>query len=159
MNRHTMRDAAAAVAAGAGILLLADLSTGWYTVRVAVAGVIDLEADASGWGGLGTVAGLLTLAMLVSMIRPLRHDGAVTLAQAVATGVLGLGAFGFAVARALTGTASVTTVETAVHVNSTLWPAYCGIALAALMAAGVIAALALVLQGVRASSPLMHPAA
>ena len=77
---------------------------------------------------MGTVAGLLTLAMLIYMIRPMRHDGSVSLTQAAVTAVLGLGAFGFTVPRALNGAASVNTSTTAVHVHSTLWPAYAGIA-------------------------------
>lgn len=156
MDRKTIRDVAAATAAGGGVLLLADLSLGWYEVRVAVTGVLDIDATASGWGHIGTVAGLLTLAMLVYMIRPIRRDGAVTLAQAVVTAVLGLGAFGFTVARALSGVASVTTPATTVQVQSTLWPAYAGIALAAIVAAGVITALVLVMRGARAPSPVVH---
>jgi len=159
MDKRTIRDVAAAVAAGAAVLLLADLSLGWFSVRVAVAGVVDVSANATGWGGTGTVAGLLGLAMLVAMIRPLRRDGAVTLARAAVTGVLGLGAFGFTVARALNGTASVTTPATAVHVQSTLWPAYVGIVLGGLVAAGVITALVLVMQGARAPSGVIHPTA
>jgi len=157
MDKRTIRDVAAAVAAGAGVLLLADLSLGWFGVKVAVAGVVDINATAAGWGQVGTVAGLLVLAMLVTMIRPLRRDGSVTLARAAVTGVLGLGAFGFTIARALNGTASVTTTTTAVRVQSTLWPAYVGIVLGAIVAGGVITALVLVMQGVRSPSSVIHP--
>ena len=159
MDKRTMRDVAAAVAAGFGVLLLADLSLGWYAVKVAVAGVVDIDVNAGGWGQFGTVAGLLTLAMLIYMIRPIRQDGAVSLVQAVVTAVLGLGAFGFTVARALNGSASVTTMATTVQVHSTLWPAYAGIALGAIMAGAVITALVLVMRGATAPSPVIHPAA
>jgi len=159
MDKRTIRDVAAAVAAGAGVLLLADLSLGWYGVKVAVAGVVNIDVNASGWGQLGTVAGLLTLAMLIYMIRPMRHDGAVSLTQAVVTAVLGLGAFGFTVARALNGTASVTSMTTTVQVHSTLWPAYAGIGLAAIMAGAAITALVLVMRGATAPSAVIHPAA
>ena len=71
MDKRTVRDVAAAVAAGVGVLLLADLSLGWYAVKVAVAGVINIDVNASGWGHFGTVAGLLTIAMLIYMIRPI----------------------------------------------------------------------------------------
>lgn len=159
MDKRTVRDVAAAVAAGVGVLLLADLSLGWYAVKVAVAGVINIDVNASGWGHFGTVAGLLTIAMLIYMIRPIRHDGAVSLAQAVVVAVLGLGAFGFTVARALNGSASVTTMTTTVQVHSTLWPAYAGIALGAIMAGAAITALVFVMRGARAPSPVIHPAA
>ena len=159
MDKRTIRDAAAAVAAGVGVLLLADLSLGWYEVKVAVAGVVDINVNAGGWGHFGTVAGLLTIAMLIYMIRPMRHDGAVTLAQAVVTAVLGLGAFGFTVARALNGSASVTTMATTVQVHATLWPAYVGIVLAAIMAGAAITALVLVMRGATTPSPVVHPVA
>ena len=157
MDRRTIRDVAAAVAAGAAVLLLADLSLGWFSVKVAVAGVVDVSANATGWGSTGTVAGLLALAMLVGMIGPVRREGSVTLARAAATGVLGLGAFGFTVARALDGVASVTTPVTAVQVQATQWPTYVGIVLGAAVAGGMITALVLVMQGVRAPSGVIHP--
>jgi len=159
MDKRTIRDVAAAVAAGAAVLLLADLSLGWFTVRVAVAGIVDVDATASGWGSVGTVAGLLGLAMLVAMIGPLRRDGSVTLVRAAVIGVLGLGTFGFSVARALNGTTSVTTQVTAVQVHSTLWPAYVGIVLGAIVAGGAITALVLVMQGARTPSHVVHPSA
>ena len=159
MDRRTIRDVAAAVAAGVGILLLADLSLGWYGVKVAVAGVVNIDVTASGWGQMGTVAGLLTLAMLIYMIRPMRHDGSVSLTQAAVTAVLGLGAFGFTVARALNGAASVNTSTTAVHVHSTLWPAYAGIALGAVIAGAVITALVLVMRGATTPSRVVQPTA
>jgi hypothetical protein len=159
MDRRTIRDVAAAVAAGVGVLLLADLSVGWYGVKVAVAGVVNIKVTAGGWGQFGTIAGLLTIAMLIYMIRPMRRDGTVNLAQAAVTAVLGLGAFGFTVARALNGSASVTTMTTTVQVHSTLWPAYVGIALAAIMAGAAITALVLVMQGATTPSPVIHSAA
>lgn len=158
MDKRTIRDVAATVAAGSGVLLLADLSTGWYRVKVAVAGVVDVNGTANGWGGLGTVAGLLTIAMLVYMIRPVRGDGTVGFVQAAVTAMLGLGAFGFTVARALTGVASVTTPATSVQVQSTLWPAYVGIALATIIAGSVITALVLVMRGATTRSPVTRPA-
>ena len=67
MDGRTIRDVAAAVAAGAGVLLLADLSLSWYSVSVTAAGITEIEATSSAWAGIGLVAGLLTLAMLVYM--------------------------------------------------------------------------------------------
>jgi hypothetical protein len=156
MDARTYRDVAAAVAAAAGVLLLADLSLGWYGVNVWVAGVVNVTVTASGWGTVGTVAGLLTLAMLIYMIRPLRGSGTVTFGQAAVTAVLGLAAFGFTVSRALTGVASVATSVTAVQVQSTLWPAYVGIVLAAVVAGAAITALVLVMRGATSPSSLVQ---
>jgi hypothetical protein len=158
MNARTTRDVAAAAAAGAAVLLLADLSLGWHDVKVAAGGVVDIETTASGWGDLGLVAGLLTIAMLVSMIRPMRV-GEVDLPHAAVTALLGLGAFAFATAAALTGSASVTTPAAAVRVESTLWPAYAGIGLGAIVAAAAITAFVLVVRGATTPSHAIRPAA
>jgi hypothetical protein len=157
MDGRTIRDVAAAVAAGAGVLLLADLSLSWYSVSVTAAGITEIEATSSAWAGIGLVAGLLTLAMLVYMLRPVRRAGAVDLVQAAVTAALGLGVFGFTVAAALTGSASITTPATSVEVGSRLWPAYVGMGLGAVVAAGVLVALVQVLRGVTAPAQAITP--
>ena len=159
MDRTTMRDVAATVAAGGGVLLLADLSLGWHDVSVSAGGVVDISATSSGWTGFGVVAGLLTIAMLVFMIRPLRRDASVTLAQAAVTAALGVAAAAFTVVAALTGSASVTAPTAAVEVGSTLWPAYVGIAIAVVVAVAAVTAFVLVLQGATTPSRAAQPAA
>lgn len=158
MDGRTIRDVAAAVAAGAAVLLLADLSLGWHSVKVTSAGIVDIEATSSGWTNVGLVAGLVTIALLVYMIRPLRRAGAIDLVQAAVTAVLGLAALGFTIAAALAGSASVSAPEAAVEVGSRLWPAYAGIGIAAVVAAGTLTALAEVLRGVTAPArPITAP--
>jgi hypothetical protein len=156
MDRRTTRDVAAAVAAGAGVLLLADLSLGWHDVNVAAGGVVDISTTSSGWSGIGLVAGLLTIAMLVYMARPMRHEGAVDVAQAALTAVLGLGAAAFTIVAALTGSASISVPVTAVEVGNTLWPAYVGIVLAVVVAGAAAAAFALVARGATKPSRVLH---
>ena len=157
MDGRTIRDVAAAVAAGAGVLLLADLSLGWYSVTVTTAGIVEVETTSSGWAGVGVVAGLLTIAMLVYMSRPLRHAGSIDFVQGAVTAALGVAVLGFTIAAALTGSASITASVTAVEVGSKLWPAYAGIGLSAIVAAGTLAALAEVLRGVTAPTRAISP--
>jgi hypothetical protein len=152
MDGRTIRDVAAAVAAGAGVLLLADLSLGWYSLTVSAGGVVNVEATSSGWTNIGVVAGLLTIAMLVYTIRPLRRAGRIEPVQAAVTAVLGVAVLGFTVAAAFRGTASVTAPTTAVEVGSRLWPAYAGIGLSAIVAAATLTALVEVLRGFTAPS-------
>jgi len=158
MDGRTIRDVAAAGAAGAGVLLLADLSLGWYSVNVASAGVVNIKATSSGWSNVGLVAGLVTIAMLVYMIRPVRHAGSIDFVQAAITAVLGLAVLGFTSAAALTGSASITAPEAAVQVGSRLWPAYTGIVLGAVVAASTLTALVEVLRGVTAPARAINPA-
>lgn len=151
MDTRTVRDAAAAVAAGGAVLLLVDLSLGWHGVTVSGGGLVDVSATSSGWAGPGLVAGLLAIALLVSIVRPLRRDGAVDEGQAATTALIALAAAGFTIGAALTGSVSINAPGAAVQVGSRLWPAYAGIALAAAVALAAAAACALVLAG--ATSP------
>jgi hypothetical protein len=152
MDGRSIRDVAAAVGAGAGVLLLADLSLGWYSVTVSVGGVVNVEAASSGWTNIGVVAGLLTIAMLVYMIRPLPRAGRIDLVQAAVTAALGVAVPGFTIAAAFRGTASITAPATAVEVGSRLWPAYAGIGLSAIVAVATLTALVEVLRGFTAPS-------
>jgi hypothetical protein len=157
MYAARIRDTAAAVAAAAGVLLLVDLSLGWHSVTVTAGGVVSIEATASGWTNVGVVAGLVTIALLVYMIRPLRHAGTVDLVQAAVTAALGVAALGFTIASAFTGSASVTAPEAAVEVGSRLWPAYAGIGIGAIVAVGTVTALVEVLRGVTAPVRTVRP--
>jgi len=150
MDRRTTRDVAAAVAAGAAVLLLADLSLGWYSVDVSSAGVAWARTSSSGWTNLGLVAGLSAIAMLIYMIRPIRRPGVIDLAQAAITSGLGFTVLGFTIAAALTGSASVTAPETTIQVGSKLWPSYVGIGLSGIVAMATLTALVEVLRGATA---------
>ena len=152
MELTTLRDVAAAGAAGAGVLLLADLSLGWHEVRVETSDLVSISTTSSGWTNLGLVAGLLTIAMLLFMIRPLRRTGSVDLLHAAVTAALGVAVAGFTIAAALTGSASITAPDTAVEVGSSLWPAYVGIGIGAFLAAAAVTAFVLVMRGATAPS-------
>ena len=156
MDGRTVRDVAAGIAAGAGVLLLADLALGWHSVSVTAVGVTAIETTASGWTDIGVVAGLATIAMLVYMIRPVRHAGSIDLVQAAVTAVLGAVVLGFTIAAAFTGTASVTSPAAAVEVSSRLWPVYAGIVLAGGVFAGTATAFVAVLRGATSPSPALN---
>lgn len=158
MDGRTIRDVAAAVAAAAGVLLLADLSIGWHTVTVTTAGIVAVETTSSGWTNVGLVAGLVTIAMLVYMMRPVRHAGSIDFVQAVVTAACGVAALGFTIAAAFSSPASVTAPDSAVEVGSRLWPAYVGIGLGAIVAAGTLTALVEVMRGVTAPTRAVKPA-
>jgi hypothetical protein len=156
MTRETWRDLAAAVAAVAAVLLLVDLGLGWYEVKVSTAGITAISASSSGWSGVGLVAGLVTIALLVYMIRPLRREADMDAVQAALTCVLGVAVLTLTLAAALTGSASVTSPAAAVEVSTRLWPAYIGIGLAAVVAVGASAAFALFMAGATAPARHLH---
>ncbi len=139
------------------MILLADLSLSWYSVSVTAAGITTIKTATSGWTNIGVAAGLVAIALLVFMIRPARHSGAIDFVQGAVTGALGLAVLGFTVAAAFTSTTSITAPATAITAGSRLWPAYAGIGLAAVLVAGTLTALVEVLRGVTAPSPALAP--
>jgi hypothetical protein len=110
------------VAIGASILFLIDLFLDWQKAAVQVAGVVNVESTASGWDGWGVLAGVLAL-----LVVGLAFKGLVLGAFVAALGMLATTAI-----TAFTGTASITPPAGQVSVvESTLWGAWVGLALAA----------------------------
>jgi hypothetical protein len=127
MSSETLRRRARPVIAVAATLFVVDLFLGWQRVAVQMP-AIDVRSTASGWGGWGAFAGLCALALLALAI-----VGRTT----PATVALGLGVLVFTALEVLTGHASVDVGASMmrVHVDTTLWPAWVGLALAGTMAA------------------------
>ena len=147
-----LSDVAVAIAASAGVLLLADLGLSWQSIDV-TSGAVSLRVAATGWANGGLLAGFVTIALLVYLTRPLRVGGVTDVPQAAVGGILGLASLGFTVAAAFTGASPVTTSAGAVQVGHHLWPAYAGIGIAAVAAAGALFVLAGVFRGTAAPPP------
>jgi hypothetical protein len=127
MSSEALRQRARPVIAVTAALFVVDLFLGWQRVAVQMP-AIDVRSTASGWGGWGAFAGLCALALLALAI-----VGRTT----PATVALGLGVLVFTALEVLTGHASVDVGASMmrVHVDTTLWPAWVGLALAGTMAA------------------------
>ena len=110
----------------ASTLFVADLFLGWQRVAVSMP-ALDVRSTASGWGGWGVLAGLCALGLLTLAIidRP-----------SPASVALGLAALVFTALEVLAGHANVDVGASMmrVHVDTTLWPAWVGLALAGVMA-------------------------
>jgi hypothetical protein len=130
MTSEALRQRARPVIAVAAALFVVDLFLGWQRVAVSMPG-IDVRSTASGWGGWGALAGLCALVLLTLAI--VGRSSPATLA-------LGLGALVFTALEVLTGRATVDLGASMmrVHVDTTLWPAWVGLALAGLMAAAAV---------------------
>ncbi|HLX33497.1 MAG TPA: hypothetical protein VKR79_12160 [Gaiellaceae bacterium] len=156
IDRRSIREVAVAVTACAGVLLLADLGLGWFRVAI-VTGVggstTRITVNATGWTNVGLIAGFVTIAMLVYLIRPMRQGGVDVQAVAV-TAALGLASVGFTIAAAFTGTSSVTATGAIAVIATRQWAAYAGMALAAVAAVGAVVALTESLRGAAASPPV-----
>jgi hypothetical protein len=130
MTSEALQHRARPVIAVAATLFVVDLFLGWQRVAVQMP-AIDVRSTASGWGGWAALAGLCALVLLTLAI-----VGRTT----QATVALGLGVLVFTALEVLTGHASVDVGASMmrVHVDTTLWPAWVGLALAGVMAAAAV---------------------
>jgi hypothetical protein len=137
MDLGALKRASELALLGLAVLFLIALSLDWHRTTVEVLGEGDAEAASSGWSGWGLLAGFCALAIVgLELDRQLRkrsHEG-----QALVDLGLALGAALATVTAVFTGDASVSAGAVGVEVGSTLWPAWAGLVLAALM---VVAAL------------------
>src|SRR5512132_1224862 len=130
MTSEALQQRARPVIAVAATLFVVDLFLGWQRVAVQMP-AIDVRSTASGWGGWGALAGLCALVLLTLAI-----VGRTT----PATVALGLGVLVFTALEVLAGHANVDVGASMmrVHVDTTLWPAWVGLALAGVMAAAAV---------------------
>jgi hypothetical protein len=127
MTSETLQQRVRPLIAVAATLFVVDLFLGWQQVAVSMP-LIDVRATASGWSGWGALAGLCALTLLTLAI--IGRASAATVA-------LGLGTLVFTALELLTDHANVDVGASMmrVHVDTTLWPAWVGLALAGVMAA------------------------
>ncbi len=120
------RAPAQGVALAAALALVADLFAGWRRASVHMAGVFDVHATSSGWSGWGLVAGVLALA--VAGLVFWRGDRLALL-------LAGAGTLMATVLAVVTGDAHVHVAGMmSTAVGGPLWPAWLGLALAAVVA-------------------------
>jgi hypothetical protein len=110
------------------IALFADLFLHWRDASVRTPEVA-IDAGASAWSGWGAVAGVLLIAYLVLELATRRP---------LATTVVALLASAFTVVEFFTGEAYVDVGAVSVSKGSELWPAYLGLVLAFVIAAGAV---------------------
>jgi hypothetical protein len=119
---------ASLVAACAASLLLVDLFLDWQRVAMQMGGLVDVRTAASGWSGWGALAGICAIAVLVLVIAR---------GPSPAVAALALAALLFTMVEVLAGHAHVDVGASMMRlrVDTTLWPAWVGLALAGVMAA------------------------
>ena len=130
MTSAALQQRARPVIAVAATLFLVALFLGWQRVAVSMP-ALDVRSTASGWGGWGALAGLCALGLLTL---------AIVGRSSPATVALGLGALVFTALEVLAGHANVDAGASMmrVHVDTTLWPAWVGLALAGVMAVAAV---------------------
>lgn len=120
-----LEDWARPVGAAAAVLFIVDLFLNWERTAVRVADAVHVDHMASGWSGWGALAGVCAVALLVFMIA-----GRVSASASVAVGAA---MFVFTALAVAAGNAHVGMHGRAVgvDVDTTRWPAWVGLGLAA----------------------------
>jgi hypothetical protein len=139
-----------AVERAARVLLLASvlvflvvLFLDWHRTSVRVAVAADVSAASSGWSGWGLLAGFFALALVGFELDDRFRRRAPRRERALVDQVLATGLALATVAAVFTGDASVSAGAVGVEVARTLWPAWTGLALAAVVVfAAFVAAVA-----------------
>ena len=128
MSPEALQQRARPVITVTATLFIVDLFLGWQRVAMQMSTVIDVRNTTSGWSGWGALAGLCAIVLLVLVVAG---------RQSPATAALGLAALLFTAIEVLAGNAHVDVGASMmrVQVDTTLWPAWVGLALAGLMAA------------------------
>jgi hypothetical protein len=126
MSYDRLEDWARPVAAAAAALFIVDLFLSWQRTTVHVAGAVQVHHMASGWSGWGALAGVCAVALLVFVIAGRM--------PAAATAAAGAAMFVLAVLAVATGDAHVGMHGRGfgVEVDTTRWPAWLGLGLAAI---------------------------
>ena len=125
MKKHAPEVWARYVVIVGAFLFVLDLFLDWQKADIDVAGVVSVHAASSGWAGWGVVAGILAIAVIVAAVtRRAAWTLGLAAAMLVATALL-----------AFTGDADVATGVVGVAVDTTLWPAWVGLVLAAVTTA------------------------
>jgi hypothetical protein len=136
MPHTTSRRIAQGVVLASSIALVLDLSLDWQAARVMMGGIVDVRAGSSGWAGIGAIAGLAAIGVIVAELARLAGRGERPVL------VLGgaLTALAATVPAVVATRASTVDMSWAMRVdaNVTRWPAWTGLGLATLAAGAAL---------------------
>jgi hypothetical protein len=151
MNLPALKRASTLVVLWSTVLYIGVLLLDWRRVSVEVAGVVDVEQTSSGLSNWGVVAGVIAVALVVLTLARIRGDTPATPRRLLAELILAVGLLVFTVVAMFTGDVNVSAGPVGIEVETTLWPAWVGLFLAA-----VIVVAAAVEAAPEVSSPA-HP--
>jgi hypothetical protein len=128
MDKHAPQTRAFYVVVGGAFLVVLDLFLDWQKASVSVAGVVNIHTASSGWAGWGFVVGILAIVVIVAALtRHVAWTLGLAIAMLIATALA-----------AFIGETNVSTPGVGVAVETTLWPAWVGVGLAAVTTAAAL---------------------
>lgn len=133
MNVPALRRASTFAVLWSAVLYLGVLLLDWHRVSVEIGGVVDVEQSSSGLSNWGIVAAGLAVALVVLTLRRIGRDTPASPRRLLTELVLAVGLLVFTVAAAFTGDVSISSGPVGIEVETTLWPAWVGLFLSAVI--------------------------
>lgn len=133
MNLPALKRASTLVVLWSTVLYIGVLLLDWRRVSVEVAGVVDVEQTSSGLSNWGIVAGVIAVALVVLTLARIRGDAPASRRRLLAELILAVGLLVFTVVAMFTGDVNVSAGPVGIEVETTLWPAWVGLFLAAVI--------------------------
>jgi hypothetical protein len=133
MNLPTLKRASTLVVLWSTVLYIGVLLLDWRRVSVEVAGVVDVEQTSSGLSNWGIVSGVIAVALVVLTLARIRGGAPASPRRLLAELILAVGLLVFTVAAMFTGDVNISAGAVGIEVETTLWPAWVGLFLAAVI--------------------------
>lgn len=133
MNLPALKRASTFVVLWSTVLYIGVLLLDWRRVSVEVAGVVDVEQTSTGLSNRGIVAGVIAVALVVLTLARIRGDTLASHRRLLAELILAVGLLVFTVVAMFTGDVNVSAGPVGIEVETTLWPAWVGLFLAAVI--------------------------
>ena len=151
MNRPALQRASTFAVLWSAVLYLGVLLLDWRRVSVEIGGVVDVEQSSSGLSNSGIVSCGIAVVLVALTLQRIGRDTPASPRRLLAELVLAVGLLVFTVVAIFTGDVNITAGPVGIEVNTTLWPAWLGLVLSA-----VIVAAAAVDAAPDVSSPVHH---
>jgi hypothetical protein len=134
MNSTSTKVASTLVMVGSALAFIVVLFLDWHRTMVEIAGVATVRADDSGWSSWAALAGLAAIALVVVNLTRFYRGIEPAPTFGIFDLVLGVAIVSATVAGVFSGAAQVEVATVGVEANTTLWPAWLGLALACVVA-------------------------
>lgn len=133
MNLPALRRASTLAVLWSAVLYLAVLLLDWRRVSVEIGGAVDVEQTSSGLSNSGIVSGGIAVVLVVLTLQRIGRDTPASPGRLLAELVLAVGLLVFTVVAIFTGDVNISAGPVGIEVDTTLWPAWLGLFLSAVI--------------------------
>lgn len=133
MNVPALRRASTLAVLWSAVLYLVVLFLDWRRVSVEIGGAVDVEQTSSGLSNWGIVSAGIAVVLVVLTLARIRGDTPASPRRLLAQFILAVGLLVFTAVAIFTGDVSISAGPVGIEVDTTLWPAWLGLFLSAVI--------------------------